>query len=228
MQLGARGVTFLTASGDNGVGATGGCFTNDGKHTSTFLSSFPDGCPYVTSVGATKGINPEVAAFNPRNGFASGGGFSNYFQRPVYQDSRNVVSDYVSSLNGEYKGLFNHNGRAYPDISAQGQAFVTIWNGNVTLLDGTSAATPTAASVLALVNDALIAAGKPVLGFLNPWLYSQGSQAFTDITSGSSRGCGSAGFPAVAGWDPVTGFGTPYFPSIKSLALQNFGGPSRE
>ena len=53
-QLGAKGTSFLTASGDNGVGATGDCFTKDGKNTSTFLPSFPDGCPYVTSVGATK------------------------------------------------------------------------------------------------------------------------------------------------------------------------------
>ena len=228
MQLGAKGVSFLTASGDNGVGATGDCFTNNGKNTSTFLPSFPDGCPYVTSVGATKGINPEVVAFDPRNDFASGGGFSNYFPRPNYQNDRNVVQNYVKSLNGEYNGLFNRSGRAYPDIAAQGQSFVTIWNGNVTLLDGTSASTPTAASVLALVNDALIAAGKPVLGFLNPWLYKQGYQAFTDITSGSAIGCGGAGFPAVVGWDPVTGFGTPYFPSVKALALQTIGGQSYE
>ena len=208
-QLGARGVSFLCASGDNGVGTSGKCVSNDGKNTSTFLPSFPDGCPFVTSVGATKNFNPEVAAFDPRNNFASGGGFSNYFTRPAYQDAGNVVTNYISTLGGEFDGLYNKSGRAYPDIAAQGQAFVTIWNGVITLLDGTSAATPTAAAVLTLVNDALVAAGKPVLGFLNPWLYSTGYQAFTDILSGSAIGCNSAGFPAVKGWDPVTGFGTP-------------------
>ena len=55
----------------------------------------------------------------------------------------------------------------------------------------------------------LLAAGKPVLGFLNPMLYSTGSAAFTDITSGSATGCGTTGFPAQAGWDAVSGFGTP-------------------
>ena len=72
-----------------------------------------------------------------------------------------------------------------------------------------SAATPTAASVIALVNDALLAAGKPVLGFMNPWLYSEGYKAFTDVTNGSAMGCNTTGFPAQVGWDAVTGFGTP-------------------
>lgn len=208
-QLGARGTSFLCASGDNGVGATGDCFTNDGKNTSTFLPSFPDGCPYVTSVGATKNFAPEVAAFDARNGFASGGGFSNYFARPSYQNDNKVVKNYISSLGGEFAGLFNPSGRGYPDVSAQGSSFVTIWNGTIVLLDGTSASTPTTSAILALVNDALIAAGKPALGFLNPWLYSTGYSAFNDITSGSAIGCGGSGFPAEAGWDAVTGFGTP-------------------
>lgn len=219
MQLGARGVSFLTASGDNGVGATGDCFTNDGKNTSTFLPSFPDGCPYVTSVGATKNINPEVAAYDARNGFASGGGFSNYFSRPRYQNDGNAVTNYIQSLGSEFNGLYNKNGRGYPDIAAQGQRFVTIWDGRVVLLDGTSASTPTASAVLALVNDALLAAGKPALGFLNPWLYRFGYNAFTDILSGSAIGCGGDGFPAKAGWDAVTGFGTPFFPKVKDLAI---------
>lgn len=208
-QLGAKGTAFLTASGDNGVGPTADCFTNDGNNTATFLPSFPDGCPYVTSVGATKNFDPEVVAFDSANGFASGGGFSNYFPRPSYQDDNSVVKNYVSSLGGEFNGLYNKAGRGYPDIAAQGQRFVTIWNGTVTILDGTSASTPTASAILALVNDALLAAGKPALGFLNPWLYSTGYSAFSDITSGSAIGCGGDGFPALAGWDAVSGFGTP-------------------
>lgn len=218
-QLGARGVSFLTASGDNGVGPTGDCVTNDGKNTSAFLPSFPDGCPYVTSVGATKNVSPEVAADDPRNGFASGSGFSNYFKRPSYQNNNRVVQNYISSLGGEFTGLFNATGRAYPDIAAQGQSFVTIWNGNIELLDGTSASTPAASAIISLVNDALIAAGKPVLGFLNPWLYSTGYAAFTDITSGSAIGCGGPGFPAKTGWDPVTGFGTPVSTSRVWISL---------
>lgn len=228
IQLGVRGISFLTASGDDGVGATDDCFSNDGKNTRTFIPSFPDVCPYVTSVGASKGFNPEVAAYDSLNDFASGGGFSQYFPRPPFQSHGNVVQNYISGLNGEFKGLFNSSGRAYPDIAAQGQHFVTVWDGHRIILDGTSASTPTAAAIFSLVNDALLAAGKPALGFLNPWLYTQGYRAFTDVTSGSARGCGGAGFPATKGWDPVTGFGTPYFPSVKSLALQTVGGQSYE
>ena len=220
MQLGAKGVSFLCASGDNGVGATGDCFTNDGRNAATFLPSFPDGCPFVTSVGGTKNFNPEVAAYDPRNGFASGGGFSNYFERPNYQNQGNVITKYINGLKGQYNGLYNPLGRAYPDIAAQSQSFITVWNGSIVLLDGTSASTPTAAAILTLVNDALVNAGKPVLGFLNPWLYRIGYQAFSDITGGSSIGCGGSGFPATTGWDAVTGFGTPFFPNVKRLALQ--------
>ena len=43
-QLGARGISVLFASGDNGVGPTKDCFTNDGKNTTTFLPAFPGGC----------------------------------------------------------------------------------------------------------------------------------------------------------------------------------------
>lgn len=172
-----------------------------------FLPAFPDGCPFVTSVGATKGFAPEVAAFDPANGFASGGGFSNYFGRPDYQAG--AVDRYLGALGATYAGLYNASGRAYPDIAAQGQQFAIYWAGRRRLVDGTSASCPTAASVISLVNDALIAAGKPPLGFLNPWLYSQGYAGFTDVVSGSAIGCGGNGFEAGEGWDPVTGFGTP-------------------
>jgi tripeptidyl-peptidase-1 len=77
------------------------------------------------------------------------------------------------------------------------------------LINGCSASAPTAASIVSLVNDALLAAGKPVLGFLNPWLYAGGYKAFTDIVNGSATGCNTTGFPATVGWDAVSGFGTP-------------------
>lgn len=206
-QLGARGVSLLFASGDNGVGPTGACITNDGKNTTAFLPSFPSTCPYITSVGGTKDFGPEVAAFDPGNGFASGGGFSNYFPRPSYQDG--AVRGYLRTLGTQFTGLYNPSGRAYPDISAQSQAYVTVWDGMFVSLDGTSASTPTASAILALVNDALLAAGKPPLGFLNPWLYKRGFKAFTDVLSGSAIGCNTTGFMAAKGWDPVTGYGTP-------------------
>ncbi|SLM38599.1 tripeptidyl peptidase protein [Lasallia pustulata] len=206
-QLGARGITLLFASGDSGLGPTGVCLSNDGKNTTMFLPSFHASCPYVTTVGATKNFAPEVAAFDPANNFASGGGFSNYFPRPAYQDP--YVPDYIASLGSRFQGLYNASGRGYPDIAAQGFRFLTVWDGGVVVLDGTSGSTPTAAGVVSLVNDALLAAGRALLGWLNPWLYGMGKKGFTDVVEGSAIGCGGEGFPAEAGWDAVTGWGTP-------------------
>ena len=61
----------------------------------------------------------------------------------------------------------------------------------------------TAAGVFSLLNDYLISQGKAPLGFLNPLIYSTTSSPFNDITSGSNPGCGTQGFSAVHGWDPV-------------------------
>ena len=58
-QLGARGVTVLFGSGDEGVGADGNCYSNDGRNASMFLPEYPSSCPYITAVGATHGFNPE-------------------------------------------------------------------------------------------------------------------------------------------------------------------------
>jgi tripeptidyl-peptidase-1 len=43
-----------------------------------------------------------------------------------------------------------------------------IQNGQLLGVSGTSCSTPIFASVIALINDRLIAAGKSTLGFLNP------------------------------------------------------------
>ncbi|THV08229.1 tripeptidyl peptidase A [Dendrothele bispora CBS 962.96] len=219
MQLGARGVSLTFSSGDGGVGdgdddpETTTCITNDGRNITRFMPLFPSSCPYVTSVGGTNNV-PEIAVF------FSGGGFSDlYFPRPAYQDA--VVSEYLANLpQGTYEGLFNPNGRAAPDVAAQGRRF-RIWvSGQPISIGGTSASSPTFAAVVALLNDARIAEGLPPLGFLNPLLYSKGLDAFNDITIGNNPGCGTQGFNSTVGWDPVTGLGTPDFQKLKDVVLQ--------
>jgi tripeptidyl-peptidase-1 len=158
----------------------------------------------VTSVGATTGV-PETAAA------LSAGGFSNVFPVPDYQAS--VVQSYLSTLGNTFAGRFNTSGRGFPDVAAYGQNVQVFTGGQLTPVDGTSCATPIFASTIALLNDQLVAAGKSPLGFLNPWLY-QNPGALNDITAGSNPGCGTDGFPAVAGWDPLTGLGSPNFAAL--------------
>lgn len=205
-QLGARGVSIIFASGDDGVGRDGHC-TSDESGTPRFVPVFPASCPYVTSVGATRLVGPEAVAFDARGSFVSGGGFSDYFPTPQYQKQH--VNRYLQGLDTSLSPYFNHWGRGYPDVSAIGYHYVVVWNGSGVLQDGTSASAPAFASLVALVNDALLAEGKPTLGFLNPLLYSRGSEAFTDVTVGSNFGCNTTGFPARKGWDAASGLGTP-------------------
>ena len=79
----------------------------------------------------------------------------------------------------------------------------------------------TFAAVVSLLNDVRIAAGLPTLGFLNPWLYAEGFKGLNDIVNGSNPGCGTDGFKAVEGWDPITGLGTPNFGQLKDLVLSD-------
>ena len=72
---------------------------------------------------------------------------------------------------------------------------------------GTSCASPTFSGIIALLNDARLAAGKSALGFLNPLLYQSVPTfpgAFNDVTEGTNEGCTVNGFTAAVGWDPVT------------------------
>ena len=163
----------------------------------------------VTSVGATTGIAPEVAAD------FSGGGFSNIFARPSFQAA--AVTTFLNANGNTNSGKFNAAGRGFPDISAQGVDVEIVFQQQFGLVDGTSCSCPITASIIALLNDELAAQGKPSLGFLNPLLYSaQGTAALTDVTSGSNPGCNTNGFTAIAGWDPVTGLGTPNFAKLRT------------
>lgn len=219
--LGLRGVSVFESSGDQGVGSTEAddCVTNDKRKKKTFLPSFPTTCPYITTVGATKDFGPEKATTLKFSFIISGGGFSNLFPRPWYQAK--AVPRYLKNIGTTHQGLFNPLGRAYPDVAAQGSRFVISVAKQFELISGTSASTPLFASVISLLNDARIAKHKATLGFLNPLIYKRlgGTDAFNDVTIGNSKGCGTHGFDAQHGWDPVTGFGTPNFTSLLRRVL---------
>lgn len=54
-----------------------------------------------------------------------------------------------------------------------------------------------------MINDFRIFRNKRPLGWLNPWLYSDGREGIKDIKFGGNPGCNTNGFLASAGWDPV-------------------------
>ncbi|KAJ6565665.1 family S53 protease [Mycena sp. CBHHK59/15] len=199
MQLAAIGISMIFASGDGGA--------SDNQHGCTsFVPMFPSTCPYVTSVGGT--------FFQPPTAFSSSaGGFSNYFPVPSYQAADTAA--YLESIGDENNGMYNPNGRGFPDVASEWEVFI-VNEGGVTSIGGTSCASPIFASFIALVNDRLIAAGKPVLGFLNPLLYSTGKGGLDDVTVGQSSGCSgpTGGWNAATGWDPISGLGTPDFPGM--------------
>ncbi|OSD06822.1 subtilisin-like protein [Trametes coccinea BRFM310] len=221
-KLSLGGTTFVVSSGDNGPTAIGGqCMGSDGTPVDgngNFLPGWPVTCPYITAVGATQ-MQPGKSTSDPESAsiyFGSGGGFSNVFPRPSWQDR--MVSSYLSRSAPNYgANVYNRSGRGYPDVSANGAYTVIVSDGSISESGGTSAAAPIFASMIVAVNDARIAAGKSPVGWINPALYSSTfANVFNDITIGSAPGCGTNGFSAVPGWDPVTGLGTVNFKLLLS------------
>src|SRR6266705_1147610 len=199
-------ITFFAASGDNGA-------TDYSDLQATQLSpnpttSFPTDDPWVTSVGGTtlqrEGTAFQETAWNSNVG-ASGGGFSSFFSTPSYQMT--LPTSVQNQLN---------NRRGVPDVAGDadpstGLAFYTS-DGGWTLAGGTSASAPLWAAFMAIANQM---AGHP-LGFINPALYKLAASSayardFHDIIVGNNSISNSQvqGYPAVPGWDPVTGLGTP-------------------
>eukprot|EP01062_Namystynia_karyoxenos_P076404 TRINITY_DN7483_c0_g1_i1.p1 TRINITY_DN7483_c0_g1~~TRINITY_DN7483_c0_g1_i1.p1 ORF type:complete len:559 (+),score=176.86 TRINITY_DN7483_c0_g1_i1:80-1678(+) len=207
-KLGAAGISVFAASGDAGTGSQGflGC--------KKFDPTWPATSPYVTSVGGTYLTGGVEKGWSD-----SGGGFSAVFTRPSYQDA--AVAGYTAAAALPPAGLWSAGGRATPDVSALGTNFKTTSGGAEGLISGTSAATPTYAGLVAVLNAERASRGKPTLGFINPALYASlagsGKGPGFDVTEGNNKHSGCpAGFPATKGWDAVTGMGTPLLAELRS------------
>ena len=228
LKLGLRGVTIVVASGDAGApGRTNELCKNNQVH-----AVFPGGSPFVTSVGATfivpntlkkswktplckqYGCNSGSQQF-PTNydntSWTSGGGFSNFSQTPKWQEP--FVKSYLHST-VHFPPSCNKTGRAYPDVTVVGHNCPVVMNGQLMSVDGTSCSAPIFAGMLGLLNDYQQRKNQPRLGFANPLLYAM-SNTFTDLTQGNNH-CTEAiccdadyGYTATAGWDAVTGLGSP-------------------
>jgi len=234
-KIATRGVSILVASGDSGANGRTDYYCTE-KHLNP---DYPACSPFVLSVGATQLNSAQFSLKNPPPActkpaykcmssgtevavsyasaeFASGGGFSNYASMPSWQTS--VVQAYLKSgVALPPASYFNASGRAYPDVAAIGSD-VLIYQGGLQVVGGTSASSPTWASVASLLVAASYAkTGKP-LGLLSPIIYQAAAaspQCFQDITVGDNKcteqGCAKScqGYLCTKGWDPVSGFGSP-------------------
>lgn len=202
-QIGQQGWTVVSGSGDHG--ATDYSDLAATKFSATPIVNFPADVPWVTAVGGTTLLHMSSGTHETAWD-GSGGGFSKFFSEPDFQ--KGLPSTIETSLKGQ---------RGIPDVAANANpvtAMAIYFHGQWQQVGGTSAATPTWAAIIAVANQM---AGHP-LGFINPGLYKiatsdKAAQDFRDITSGDNSfaesGVSVQGYTAVAGWDPVTGCGSP-------------------
>ena len=200
------------------------------KSSYVFYPSWPASSPWVTAVGATRFLNQTVGHEEmASDSFGSGGGFSKMFNdTSKYSWQTAAVAKYVQAGPSLPKwppaGAFPPTGRATPDIAALGEGYQVYVAGNVQAVGGTSASSPAFAGLVSLVNEARLKAGKPQMGFMNPFFYSN-PDIFFDVTKGTNaigRGTGPLpyGFHAAPGWDAATGLGTPLFDKLLAAALE--------
>ena len=203
MLMGIRGITVSLASGDNGVGCGDKCTAQE--------FDFPSS-PYITMVGST-GLNTQGKEVGAS---FSAGGFSNDYYQPSYQTSQ--VNSYLNSGVKLPSTEYNPKGRAYPDVSTLGVSLDVIVRGKPEPVDGTSCSAPIFGGMISLINAQRALAGKSPMGFINQWVY-QNPNMFNDITSGDNSYQCCEGFEAYAGWDPITGMGTPNYQTMLQSAL---------
>ena len=192
-------VTVVVSSGDTGA------LSDQGPPVQV---SMPASDPLVLAVGGTTlDATWATGAYHGEMAWdagpdASGGGYSRLFPRPAYQDG-------VARI-GAARGV--------PDVaadadSATGMA-LAFSDGGLLAAQGTSAATPLWAGVIALADQE---AGQH-LGFVNPAIYriARGPayhRAFHDVATGDNSVLWPTGvftgYDAGPGWDPVTGWGSP-------------------
>jgi subtilase family serine protease len=156
-------------------------------------------------LNSSNGRANEVAWNDKAYGMAAGGGggISDVFKRPWYQN-----------------GVTTSTRRVVPDFALLADiqpGWPVMLNGQMESVGGTSGSTPFAMSKLALLSASERLAGRPRIGFVNPWLYQlykQHPEFFFDVVSGSNDLNGVGCCTATKGFDDVSGLGVPNFGDI--------------
>lgn len=224
-QAAAQGITAMIASGDSGAAGcdsaseskatdgpavnglcssaysvcVGGSELNESGNTGLYWSSGNS-----ASYGSALSYIPEVA-WNESGSdggsglWSSGGGASAYYAKPSWQTGPGVPVD---------------GKRDVPDVSlsaAGHDGYLVLILGSVYVVSGTSAASPTFAGLMALVDQKTAARqgnANTVFYALGSLQAASGAHVFHDITAGNNSVPGQAGFSAGPHYDQATGLGS--------------------
>ncbi len=193
----AVGITVTTAAGDNG--------SSDGVSDGQPHVDFPSSSAYALACGGTRleadpatGIQGEIVWDDlPTGGGATGGGVSDVFATPAWQQ---VLSPTRAGDGAPGRGVPDVSGDASPETG-----YLVMVGGTEQVIGGTSAVAPLWAALVARLSQPLGRA----LGPLQPMLYAGAVPGVAqvgcrDVVSGNN-GAYSAG----PGWDACTGLGSP-------------------
>lgn len=191
------GITVCAASGDHGCADRGAGDWDGNVHV-----DHPACDELVLGCGGTQIDGGVDVAWNDGTpfagsggGWATGGGISQVFGVPAYQQGLKLPP----ALHG------GKAGRGVPDIAMSATNYFMRVDGEAGAAGGTSAVAPLMAGLIARLNQAK----QKNLGFINPLLYKNPSM-LTDVTKGSNAiEHGPPGYEATEGWDACTGLGTP-------------------
>lgn len=192
LEMAAQGQSVFVASGDQGSGTAANVV-------------WPADDANITSVGGTVLTTASAGgAWKSETGWKNSAGMpsKNNVPIPSYQKTTGVIT---SSNHG------STTLRNIPDVASESNAsqYVCFNAGCRNQGGGTSYASPLWASFVAMVNQQAALNGNAPVGFINSALYSIGTGSgfgsdFHDILSGSN-----GSYPAVKGFDLVTGWGSP-------------------
>jgi subtilase family serine protease len=188
----SNGVTFLAASGDGGTGV-----------------AYPAASPDVVGVGGTTLTLSANGSYSSETAWSgSGGGLSTMEREPSFQ-SQFAIPDDPRGYRGTPDVSYNANpGTGYAIYDSVGINGYSGWF----QVGGTSAGTPQWAGLFAIANSLRAAARKSNLSSTNTTVYSLAKATptadFHPVTQGTNGKCGTL-CTALAGYDYVTGLGTP-------------------
>lgn len=207
-QMAVQGQSFYAASGDGGA--------YDDRRTLSVDD--PASQPYVTGAGGTTLITnndhsylTETAWWSPQRRIGGGGGISNIWAIPSWQNGAITTASGGSTTN-----------RNVPDVALNSDpqtGYAIYIQGQWQVYGGTSCAAPLWAAFTALVNQGREINQIGPLGFASSTLYQIGMSSnylsnFHDINDGSTNGY----YPAVSNYDLATGWGTPIgMPLLQTL-----------